>query len=209
MSLSDTANRALNAYGGEATWAQARQVRAVVWADGLVFRWKRWRPLGGVTVEAAVATPIVLFSNGNGELLATFDGDSAKVHEARFASDDEVRFCGMALWNYLAFPSLLARSDIRWTEPAEGLLDARFPASVPTHCERQRFHFDASGLLLRHDYTARFFGRWARAANCVTGHAMAGDVPYPSRRRVTPRILGKSLLGPALINLEVHQWKLE
>ena len=123
---------------------------------------------------------------------------------------DQTYFAGYALWNYMAFPALLLRDDIEWTEPQEGTLDARFPPHIPTHCEHQRLHFDPVNVLLRrHDYTAEVFGGWAKAAHVILEHGRGDGIPFPSRRRVTPRgPAGRPLPFPVLVWIEVHEWRL-
>ena len=101
---------------------------------------------------------------------------------------DQTYFAGYALWNYLVFPALLLREDIRWQEPGPNRLMAAFPGSIPTHSPVQEFLFDpTSGLLQQHNYTAEVMGGWARAANVIVEHGAWNGIPYPSHRRVTPR----------------------
>ena len=123
---------------------------------------------------------------------------------------DFIYFAGYAFWNYLTLPALLLRDDIDWTEVREGTLKARFPPHLPTHCEVQRFHFDpATGLLRQHDYTAEVFGGWARAAHVILEHGNREGLPFPSKRRVTPRGPGgRPLPGPVLVWIEVQSWEL-
>jgi len=123
---------------------------------------------------------------------------------------DQTYFACYAAWNYFTLPGLLLREDIRWSELAPGLLEAAFPASLPTHCAVQRFRFDdASGLLLQHDYTAEVFGGWAKASRVVLEHGSGGGVAFPSRIRVTPRKADGSPRGwPVLVAIEVHAFQL-
>jgi hypothetical protein len=123
---------------------------------------------------------------------------------------DRAYFSAYALWNYLTFPALLLRDDIGWVELGANRLEASFPASVPTHCARQVFHFEeATARLARHDYTAEVFGGWARAANVVIEHRAWEGIPYPSHRRVTPAGAGgKPLPMPVLVDIHVHSWRL-
>ena len=122
---------------------------------------------------------------------------------------DQAYFAGYALWNYLLFPALLLREDIRWEETGPNRLLARFPENIPTHSPAQEFLFDPdSGLLSQHNYTAEVMGGWAKAANVVVGHGAWNGIPYPSHRRVTPRKKdGSPSGGPVLIDLVVHDWE--
>lgn len=123
---------------------------------------------------------------------------------------DRSYFSAYALWNYLTFPALLLREDIQWTDLPGSRLQGRFPNSLPTHSEYQIYHVDpASGRLLRHDYIAEVFGKWARAANVVLEHSESDGVPYPSRRRVTPVGPGGGPLpAPVLVDIRIHSWQL-
>jgi hypothetical protein len=124
---------------------------------------------------------------------------------------DQTYFAGYALWNYLVFPALLLREDIRWEESGPNRLLASFPGHIPTHSRVQEFLFDpASGLLVQHNYTAEVMGGWAKAANVVVGHGAWNGIPYPSHRRVTPRKKdGSAAGGPVLIDLTIHDWAVE
>ena len=121
---------------------------------------------------------------------------------------DQTYFAGYALWNYLVFPALLLRQDIRWEETGPNRLLARFPENIPTHSPVQEFLFDpVSGLLRQHNYTAEVMGGWAKAANAVIAHGTWNGIPYPSHRRVTPRKKdGSPAGGPVLIDLVIHDW---
>lgn len=117
---------------------------------------------------------------------------------------DLTYFLGYASWNYFAFPALLLRKDIEWTEAAPGELRARFPEHLPTHhAEKNRFVFDAeSGLLDRYDYVPEVVAPppIPYAANVVLERGDANGIPYEAKRRVTwaPRN-GKPWRRPALV----------
>ena len=123
---------------------------------------------------------------------------------------DQVYFAGYAAWNYLVFPALLLRDDVGWRQVSDSTLEATFPAALPTHSAVQQFHFDSdTGLLRQHDYTAEVFGGWARAANVALAHGGSDGVPYPSRRRVTPRKSdGRPRGFPLLVGIEIADWRL-
>src|SRR5262249_19568279 len=114
------------------------------------------------------------------------------------------------LTQYLTFPALLLRDDISWTQIFDNTLEGRFPSHLPTHCEVQRFHFDpASRLLRQHDYTAEAFGSSAKAANVVLEHKIWDAIPFPYKRRVTPRAPdGTPRGGPTLIWIEIDDWSI-
>jgi hypothetical protein len=123
---------------------------------------------------------------------------------------DLAYFAGYAAWNYVTFPALLLRNDVAWTQLSETTLEATFQPTVPTHSPVQRFHFDRETALLRqHDYTAEVFGDWAAAANAVLEHGTWEGIPYPSKRRVTPRRPdGTPRPLPLLVGIDVRDWRL-
>ena len=233
MTLSATADRAVAAYGGGERWRAATAVEATISAGGLAVRTK-WR--GGfrnLHVRAEVAQPLVQLrpidrrgsvgildgqavrmEDSRGEVVASRADPRSKFPYGRrllwWDRLDLVYFAGYALWNYLTLPALLLREDIGWTEASESTLEARFPPHLPTHSELQRFHFDpATGLLRQHDYTAEVFGGWAKAAHVVTEHGSWEGIPFPSKRRITPRRPdGRPRRGPVLVWIEVHSWRL-
>jgi len=227
-----TGSRALAAYGGEAVWRESGAVEADVAAGGLLFRWKRMRPLPRMVVRADTANPILRLDpvdhdghvgvlDGRSVRIETRDGalvDSRADARDRFPygrrliswdSLDLTYFLGYALWNYLTLPALLLRDDIAWREVAGSTLEAEFPSHLPTHCQRQTFYFDAdTGLLDRLDYTAEVFGGWAHAAHLVTEHQERDGVRFASSRRVVPRVGSTALDGPPLIWAEVRDAQL-
>lgn len=229
--LPATARRALDIYGGEAFWRQARSIRATVSASGLAFTLKGRRPFRRIAVECDVRMPLARLSpvdaagasgvlRGGDAFLENPPGrEIGRRNNARaffpygrrifwWDSLDQTYFAGYALWNYLVFPALLLRKDIRWQEPGPNRLMAAFPGSIPTHSPVQEFLFDpASGFLRQHNYTAEVMGGWAKAANVVLGHGAWNGIPYPSHRRVTPRKKdGTPAGGPVLIDLVIHDW---
>jgi hypothetical protein len=232
--IAATARRALDVYGGEAFWRQARTVRATVSTTGLAFVLKWQKPFRRVAVECDVRRPMTRIApvNPDGTTGILRGGDvfleKPPGHEIarrenarsffpcgrrlfRWDSLDQTYFTGYALWNYLCFPALLLREDIRWQETGPSRLVAEFPAGIPTHCPVQEFLLDPStGLLKQHNYTAEVIGGWARAANVVVEHADWNGIPYPSRRQVTPRTKdGTPSRGPLLIDLVIHEWAVE
>jgi hypothetical protein len=223
----------LEAYGGEARWRAAGSVDAVVSAAGWAFRLKFQPPDDHIQVRLATGKPLARYTPADRGLTAVLEGQSVRLEDGSgnvverradpkryfpygrralwWDALDRAYFSAYALWNYLTFPALLLRTDIEWTELPGSRLEARFPESLPTHSERQTFFIDpASGRLLRHDYTAEVFGKWARAANVVLEHGTTEDgIAYPSHRRVTPiGPGGKPLPGPVLVDIHVHSWRL-
>jgi hypothetical protein len=71
-------------------------------------------------------------------------------------------FAADMIWNYLTLPFLLVARGVCCEEgeihqsgaDTWRTLEATFPERIPTHCARQRFYFDADGLLRRHDFVS-------------------------------------------------------
>jgi hypothetical protein len=119
---------------------------------------------------------------------------------------DLLYFAGYALWNYLSFPFLLLEPGVSPVdggttgETGQRWLKVRFDEALPTHSPVQVFHFDRSGLLLRHDYTADVIGRFAAAANFCGRSESIDGLRFYTRRRVLPRLPGgRVLAAPTLV----------
>ncbi len=140
---------------------------------------------------------------------AAFTGFRRKI----FWDDlDALYFGAYAFWNYLNLPFLLSgpgfelREMEPWDEDGERWrrLHVVFPDAVPTHCREQVFYFNPKGLLVRHDYTAEVFGRWARAAHYSGVHTENEDLVFPARRRVFPRLRsGRALFLVTLVSIDI------
>ncbi len=227
------AKRVVEAYGGEALWRTSKAVRIELSAWGWAGRLK-WRPpLLHVRQELTIGAPRVRLEpiNGAGDV-AFLDGhrvrierpDGTVVSERANAREgfpygrralywdelDGAYFAAYAAWNYFTLPALLLREDIAWTQSSDSTLEARFPASLPTHCAEQRFHFDpATGLLKQHDYTVDVVGSFGKVAHVVLAHAESHGVRYTSSRRALPRSpSGGPLPFPLLVGIEVYAFEL-
>jgi diadenosine tetraphosphatase ApaH/serine/threonine PP2A family protein phosphatase len=234
MKLSETAERAIAAYGGCELWQAAGSVETEVSATGLAFVLKR-RPYfrhSKMTMDAHLPvcrfTPIgnrtgisgvldggdVRLENERGQVISERRNarDYFKVGRRLFYWDDldMSYFANYASWNYFTLPALLMRDDIAWRETGPGVLQARFPDHIPTHSRVQQFRFDlGTGLLIQHDYTADIISPLARASNVVVKHSTnVNGLVYPSERVVTPRSpKGNPLPGPVLIHLVLHDYR--
>jgi hypothetical protein len=197
-------------------------------ASGWAFRLKWQHPDKDIFVRAAIGKPFVTYTPATRDgLTAVLEGHSIRLQDAAgktVASREDPRrffpygrrafwwdaldrsyFSAYALWNYMTFPSLLLRDDIKFTELPGDRLEAIFPPTLPTHSPRQVFHIGGDGLLVRHDYTAEVFGKWAWAANRVLANSSWEGMPYPSHRRVTPIGPGdKPLPHPILVDIHVR-----
>jgi len=235
MILSETAEKAINVYGGRTLWQSAKYLEAEVSVSGLAFTLKR-RPffrhaeiVGDIHRPFSTLTPIghnpgitgvldghnVYLQNEHGEVISERNNAREFFKPGRrlfFWDDlDMAYFANYAFWNYFNLPSLLMRDDVAWKEHAPGRLEARFPEWIPTHCRLQQFRFDCqSGLLVQHNYTADIISRLASAANVILEHTENNSgVIFTSERRVTPRgPKGNPLKRPVLIHIEVHDFRL-
>lgn len=235
MSLTETAEKALAAYGGRELWQNAKTLETEISASGLAFTLKR-RPFFrhakmvlDIHRPFSMLTPIgrnplitgildgldVRLENEKGQAISERKNarDYFKIGRRLFSWDDldMSYFANYASWNYFTLPALLMRDEIGWTELEPGLLEARFPDEIPTHSRVQRFRFDReTGRLIQHDYTAQIISPLAAASNVVLQHAQnSAGVVYPSIRRVTPKgPKGKPLGGPVLIHLDIHNFRL-
>ncbi|NTV05208.1 MAG: hypothetical protein HGA59_01685 [Chlorobiaceae bacterium] len=234
MNMTETAEKAIAAYGGRAFWQNAKTLEVEISASGLAFTLKRRpffrhaRMVLDVHRPFSSLTPIGL----NPGITGILDGHDVRledeqgkvIEERRNARDyfkigrrlfywddlDMSYFANYASWNYFILPALLMREDIEWRELEPGLLEARFPDTIPTHSRVQRFRFDRdTGRLIQHDYTAQIISPLAAASNVVLQHEQnSTGLVYPSIRRVTPKgPKGKPLGGPVLIHLDIHDYR--
>jgi hypothetical protein len=117
----------------------------------------------------------------------------------RWSPLDALYFFGYALAHYHALPFTLGEGQCLGyhrtrlgDEVLEGVV-VRLPSSLHTHCERQVFYFDSTGLLRRHDYVADVIGAWARAAHFWEDYEEAEGLPVAKRRRAVARLLRQPL----------------
>lgn len=232
--VSTTAQNAIAAYGGDHFWSNASKITAQVSAHGLAFMMKGRPSFRRASLEMDVHRPVsritpigrtpgvsgvlsgrdVWLEGPDGSVLAV--RTDARTHfpggrRAFYWDDlDMAYFANYAFWNYFTLPALLTNGEIEWHEREPGVLQARFPMSIPTHSGSQEFRFDPlSGLLLQHNYTAEIISRYATAANVVDSHMFVQGIPLASRRTVTPRRRdGRARNGPLLIGIEVHAFSI-
>ncbi len=127
---------------------------------------------------------------------------------------DLLYFGGCAFWNYFNLPFILGSSGfvLKEMEPEEidgdlfTRLHVTFPEDLPTHSREQVFYFNSEGLLVRHDYTARVFGKWARAAHYSSDFNVSRGLVFPARRVVYPRTAeGQVIKSVVLVHLEISE----
>lgn len=231
--LTETAKRAVQAYGGWAFWEKVTSIRATVSARGLAFNLKRRPAFQHALIEMKVHEPESRISpigkdgafagylNGRDSGLIQWgqsleerkkERKNARSAFSRFRQNlywddlDMAYFANYAFWNYFTLPVLLMRDDISWVATGPGQLEAEFPDTIPTHSRKQTFYFDSdTGLLKQHNYTAAIISRFANAANVVKEHRTIAGIPVATKRIVTPAVpSGKPLGFPVLIDIDVH-----
>ena len=124
------------------------------------------------------------------------------IRNIRWDSLDLLYFYGYLVRNYSLTPFLFLQSGFEIEELAPIQLDnlgwvrglkVRFPESIPTHCREQSFYFNESGLLVRLEYTAEIFGKWARGIHLCSDHHRFGNIVFPTKRIVYADILAPFL----------------
>lgn len=232
--LSKTAQKAIEFYGGYNLWQNSKYLEAEVTVSGLAFTMKRRPFFDRAKIMMEIARPFSKLTpiGKNKNITGVLDGhnvhledENGKVVAERtnprdlfpygrrlFYWDDldMAYFANYAFWNYFALPNLLMNDSIIWNEKAEGILEAIFPDTIPTHSRKQQFRFDtSSGKLIQHNYTADIISKLATAVNTVFEHSAENGLMFPSARQVTPNnFKGGALKRPILIDIKVHSYRL-
>jgi hypothetical protein len=148
--------------------------------------------------------------DASGAVIGRWNNDRASYarlgKQFRWSHLDLLYFAGYAIWNYLSFPFLLGLPGVRVSQRNSGgrILDASFDEGIATHSQRQSFHIDDNGLLLRHDYTANVIGSWAHAANFCLDSVEIGGLRFYHRRVVYPRFGENTIVRfPTLVWIEI------
>ncbi|MCK1407833.1 hypothetical protein [Bradyrhizobium sp. 76] len=147
-----------------------------------------------------------------GEILRTWPNPSLAFTETGSpALADELHlvfFCGVAIWNYLTNPFLLAHPDVvveelpPWQENNETWrrLRAQFPVGLITLAPEQIFYFDHNALQRRTDHD--LFGM--KVAHYSWAHDSFGGIVVPTLRRAqTLRPDGTVVAKPVLMDVEI------
>lgn len=232
--LSNTAKKAIEAYGGVELWQNHQFIEAEVSARGLAFTLKRRPVFDHAHIKMEINRPFSTLSpigknkniSGvmNGHDVQLINENGAVIEERKNARSffpfgrrlfywddmDMAYFANYAFWNYFTLPRLLMNKSIQWTEKTAGVLEAVFPDNIPTHSRIQEFHFNQdNGRLIQHNYTVDIISKLATAANCVKEHELINGLAFPSSRLVTPRSKkGVALKAPVLIDMTIHSFRL-
>ena len=147
-----------------------------------------------------------------GEILRTWRNPSLAFTETGSPTlADELHlvfFCGVAIWNYLTNPFLLAHPDVvveelpPWQENNESWrrLRAQFPPGLITLAPEQIFYFDENALQRRTDHD--LFGM--KVAHYSWAHDSFGGIVVPTLRRAqTLRADGTVVAKPVLMDVEI------
>ncbi len=125
----------------------------------------------------------------------------------RWSPLDALYFFGCALSTYQSLPFVLTRTSFvslrRLRDcriPNEDLIGivVDFPSDLPSHCRRQTFYFDGTGLLRRHDYNAEIVGAWAHGAHYSSEYVDADGLMVATGRQVFATVLGHPTPIPVL-----------
>ena len=230
VTVEDALPRIVDAHGGLDYWNSLSSVDVEFSANGFLFAAKRVPPLQHARITLDTRTPHVVTHDYPvpGQRSILYGCDRIEIRDAddtvvaarvdprqafgrrtllRWDALDFAYFSSYAMWNYLCLPFLLTYPgvSVRQMPGNQTVLSADFPVSIPTHSPTQEFHFDESGLLIRHDYTAEVVGSWARAAHLCTEYRGFGGLRVSTVRRVYPRgPLGRPLPFPTLVAIDIH-----
>lgn len=122
---------------------------------------------------------------------------------ARWSPEDATYFFGYAITHYLALPFSLASAEIiehvhRPGRAWPDRLTVRYGPGAHTHGTYERFHFDATGLLVRHDYHAEVLGPGAHGAHTSRDYVELEGLMIARRRDVCLRLGGFATPLPVL-----------
>jgi len=231
--MSEMLNPILDAHGGLAYWESLDRIEVEFSAEGFLFTSKGIPPQRHARITVCTTRPEVTIHDypqpgqttrwlgdarvevvdGGGRVVQSRERPRAAFGSWRkfFRWDalDFAYFSSYAMWGYLTAPFLFRREGVAvQTEPAgQGgtHLALTFPPDLPVHCAQQEFWFDASGHLLRLDYTAEVVGSWATAAHFCDEYRTFGGLSLPTRRRVYPKLLfGKPIRALTLVAIDIH-----
>ncbi len=129
------------------------------------------------------------------------------VRKLRFWTNyDAVYFFGYSLVNYFSLPFILEAIEIRNANISAlgpSWIEVMFPVNADTHSQHQRFWFDDTGLLFRHDYRADILGPIFYGAHFSQDYRFDFPIPIAQNRVVKIR-LGHVVTPFAVLNGRFH-----
>jgi hypothetical protein len=208
----------INAHGGWCCWESHNAVTLTIETlAGPLITWKgvhRWLARAqAVVVEAKAQRAHFLAEEGQPHAATyqrgavTIDEQAYHAHRihlcnkpmwSRWSHADTVYFFGYALVTYLSVPFILPELELLQFESSRRAFTVRFPETMDTHCPVQTFHFDETGLLYRHDYTAEVVGGWAKGSHFTENYTGVQGLQVAQQRRVGWRIAGRPTRMPVL-----------
>lgn len=133
--------------------------------------WVSHWPFAPTLNKSAFTPDRVIIETPEGEVVEelldprkSFDGYEMETH---WSNPQVAYFSGYTMWTYLTSPFILKRPGVvvqeiePWEEQGETWrrLHVRFPDDIATHSTEQTFYFNASGILVRHDYEVDIQGK--------------------------------------------------
>jgi len=227
---------AIEASGGWERWTELSRFTLHISISGALFaRGGHGSDFKDLIAEGSTRRQLVRFTGlGGGEKCASFQPEAVTIESldgqlprtwpnpslAGLGSDASVNdlhlvlLCGVAIWNYLMTPFLLARTGVvveelpPWQEHSElwRRLRARFPPDILTHSPEQVFYFDKRALQRRTDH--ELLG--SRVADYSWAHQTFSGVVVPTlRRSLIMQPDGTAAARPVLIDVEIFDAVLE
>jgi len=223
---------AIEASGGMARWNGLRRFALQLSIDGALFsrvgqagRFKEMAAEGSTRSQSVRFTGFadpgksglyqpdyVAIEGHEGHVLRSWHNPNEAFRDhARDTPWDELHlvfFCGLAVWNYLTTPFLLAHPDVEveelepWRERDQlwRRLRAVFPPKLLTHSIRQTFYFDTAGLQRRTDHDLLD----KRVAHYSWAHQGFDGIVVPTlRRSLVLEPDGTVIAKPALLEVEI------
>ncbi len=220
MTQTPLALRVLEAYGGAPFWTQATEITAEFSLSGIGLMLKRRPKLEHAVLEMNIQHQYIKITPIGNDLgySGVLDGDTVHIENSEgvikrerynarmyfpygrrlFYWDDldMTYVAGYLLWNILAFPALLTRDDIHWSEKTPCVLTAEFPPTFHTHCRVQHFHIDpVTCLIQQQTFVPEVVSGSMHVVQNFSDFHSTGTIPFPTSSTYT---FGKSLEVGAL-----------
>jgi len=108
----------------------------------------------------------------------------------KWTPEHSLYFFGYAWANYIGYPFILPQFELMGWK-IKGLttrFKIKFPDGFHTHSRIQKFYFNRSHMLSKHDYHADYAGSIFYAAHCTEGYEEKNGLKFSGIRKVRPRI---------------------